>query len=123
MKLLKFPLFFAPLAAVLALMICLTGCTKTAAPKNENANVKTVGYNTGDPQCDKSMIDLDAAMDKVNSNPNSSAELKNKAFQMEIEKRSYLKALEDPNNKPSEKKQITDICKATMEKRISELGL
>ena len=104
------------------LIVSSIGCS--GAKSTDTAGNKTVGttYKTGNAECDKALADLDEAIGKVNSDPNSSPERKNKAYLVEVDKRSLLKALDDPNNKPDEKLQITGKCREAFNQKTKDLN-
>ena len=127
LKRLKFP------AVCLLSAICFAGCANSGVKTSNTAENKvsgsmvynddhTITYRTGNAECDKAMADLDEAIQKVNTDPNSSPQDKNKAFLAELDKRSILKTLDDPSHKPEEKKQLTDKCREAMEQKIKELN-
>ena len=118
------PVFFLSVICVV-LTACLNGCSNSGAKTDnaaENKAIEAVVYKTGNAECDKAMTDLDEVLKKINTDQNASADLKNKAYLAELDKRSLLKSLNDPNNKPDEKLQITGKCREIMEQKIKELN-
>lgn len=103
-------------------VVFFIGCSNANTSNSvSNAN-NAAAYKTGNPDCDKAITDLDEVLKKINTNPDTSAELKNKAYLADLDKRSLIKSLDDPNNKPEEKQQIVGRCRIIMEEKIKDLN-